>query len=61
MGASANGFVRNTLTYKALLLIFWSAAFLVPWLLLVSACMLKAFVALTGWEPSFGNSSKATA
>jgi hypothetical protein len=60
MVASVRGFVRNTLTYKALLLIFWSSAFLLPWLLLVLAYTLKAFVVLTGKELSFGSSSKAT-
>jgi hypothetical protein len=59
-GESVRGFVRNTLIYRVLLLIFWSAAFLLPWLLLVSAYMLKVFVDLIGKEPSFGSSNKAT-
>jgi len=59
MVASVRGYVRNTLIYRALLLIFWSSAFLLPWLLLVLAYMLKAFAALTGKELSFGSSSKA--
>jgi hypothetical protein len=60
MVASVSGFVRNTLIYRALLLIFWSSAFLLPWLLLVLAYMLKVFAALTGKELSFGSSNKAT-
>jgi hypothetical protein len=58
--ASVRGFVRNTLIYRVLLLIFWSSAFLFPWLLLVLAYTLKAFVVLTGKELSFGSSNKAT-
>jgi hypothetical protein len=61
MVASVKGFVRNTLIFRTLLLIFWVAAFLLPWLLLVSAYMLKAFVVLTGKEPRFGEKKKATA
>jgi hypothetical protein len=30
-GASGRGSVRNMLTYRALLVIFWISAFLVPW------------------------------
>jgi hypothetical protein len=41
-------------------LIFWSSAFLFPWLLLVLAYTLKAFVVLTGKELSFGSSNTAT-
>lgn len=60
MAASAKGFVRNTLIYRALLVIFWSSAFLLPWLLVVSAFTLKAYEDLTGKAPSFGSSNKAS-
>jgi hypothetical protein len=36
-------------------------AFLLPWLWLALAYTLKAFVVLTGREPSFGSNSKASA
>jgi hypothetical protein len=58
MVASVRGFVRNTLTYKALLLIFWSSAFLLPRALLVLAYMLKAYADLTGKELKFGNNNR---
>jgi hypothetical protein len=60
MAALVKGFAVNTLICRALLLIFWSSAFLLPWLLLGLAYMLKAFAVLTGKELSFGNSNKAT-
>jgi hypothetical protein len=59
MAASARGFVRNTLSFKALLAIFWLAAFLLPWLLLVCSYMLKACEVLTGRVPVFVKQSKA--
>jgi hypothetical protein len=60
MAASVKGFVQNTLIYRALLMTFWLAALVLPWLLLGSACMLKAYVALTGRVWSFGSKRKVT-
>jgi hypothetical protein len=41
-----------------LLVIFWSSALVLPWLLLVSACTLSLFARLSGKELRFGKSSK---
>jgi hypothetical protein len=60
MAASVKGFVQNTLIYRALLMTFWLAALVLPWLLLVSACTLKVYAALTGRVWSFASKRKAT-
>jgi hypothetical protein len=57
---SVNDYVRNTLTYRVLLLIFWLLAFLLPWLLLVSSYTLKVYEDLTGKEIRFGENEKDT-
>ena len=57
-GASGSVSVWNMLTYKALLAIFWMLAFLVPWLWLALAYMLKACEAVFGKVPVFGKKSK---
>ena len=57
MGASVRGFVRNTLIYRALCVTFWMGAFLLPWLLLVSAFILKVFVDLIGKARKCANSN----
>jgi hypothetical protein len=48
MAALVKGFVRNTLIYRALLVIFLMAAFLIPWLWLVSGFTLRVLEILTG-------------
>jgi hypothetical protein len=53
MVASVKGFVRNIVICRALLVIFWLAAFLLPWLLLVSSYTLSLYAAVTGKEPRF--------
>jgi hypothetical protein len=60
-GASVSAFVRNIVTWRVLLVIFWLGAFLLPWLLLVSACILKVCEALAGKEPQFAKRNKAIA
>jgi hypothetical protein len=60
MAALVKGFVRNTLIYRALLVIFLMGAFLIPWLWLVSVYTLKAFEDLIGRELNYGNSNKAS-
>jgi hypothetical protein len=58
MVASVNDFVRNILIYKILLLTFWLAAFLVPWLWLALVFMLNLLEVLTGKELNFGDRRK---
>jgi hypothetical protein len=58
MAASVRDFVRNIVISKVLLAMFWLAAFLLPWLLLVSSYTLSLYVAVTGKEPRFGKRSK---
>jgi hypothetical protein len=60
MVAWGKGYVRNTLIYRALLVIFWALAFLVPLLLLGLAFMLKAYEAAFGKELNFASKSKAS-
>jgi hypothetical protein len=57
--ALASAFVRNTVIWRVLLAIFWLGAFLLPWLLLVSACILKLCEVLTGKVPQFVKNDKA--
>lgn len=59
-GASGKDFGWNIAISRALLVIFWIGAFLLPWLLLASACMLKVSEALIGKELQLGRRSRAT-
>ena len=59
MVALAKSFVLNIVICRILLAIYLLAAFLLPWLLLVSSYMLKVYVDLTGKVPRFGKRSKA--
>jgi hypothetical protein len=56
--ASGSVSAWNMLTYRILLMTFWVLAFLVPWLLLASAYMLKAYAAVFGKELRFAPKSK---
>jgi hypothetical protein len=54
-------YAANMPIYKALLVIFWSSAFLLPWLLLASAYMHSLFEGASGKALNYASNNKAMA
>jgi hypothetical protein len=59
MVAWVKGFAWNMIFLRILPPICLAVAFLLPWLWLALAYTLKAFVAVTGWEPKSDSKNKA--